>query len=132
MLAFAGIHSGQWHERRAVAGLPLAASGAPNVVVIVVDTLRADHVSSYGYARPTKTAYDVFAERTGVCRDFAHLALTFCRCLHIPARYATGYLGDIGVPAREAIPVIEALLKEPALADEARAALRRLGVIEKK
>lgn len=37
-------------------------------------------------------------ERTGVCRDFAHLALTFCRCLCIPARYATGYLGDIGVP----------------------------------
>jgi transglutaminase-like putative cysteine protease len=49
-------------------------------------------------ARPTKTAYDVFVERAGVCRDFAHLALTFCRCLCIPARYATGYLGDIGVP----------------------------------
>jgi transglutaminase-like putative cysteine protease len=49
-------------------------------------------------ARPTKTAYDVYLERAGVCRDFAHLALTFCRCLCIPARYATGYLGDIGVP----------------------------------
>src|SRR6202020_1585554 len=38
-------------------------------------------------------------ERVGVCRDFQHLAVTFCRCLNIPARYATGYLGDIGVPA---------------------------------
>jgi transglutaminase-like putative cysteine protease len=52
----------------------------------------------YEFARPTKTAYDVFQERTGVCRDLNHLALTFCRCLNIPARYATGYLGDIGVP----------------------------------
>jgi transglutaminase-like putative cysteine protease len=52
----------------------------------------------YSYARPTKTAADVYKERTGVCRDFMHLAITFCRCLNIPARYATGYLGDIGVP----------------------------------
>jgi transglutaminase-like putative cysteine protease len=51
----------------------------------------------YQTARPTKTAFDVFIERAGVCRDFAHLALTFCRCLCIPARYVTGYLGDIGV-----------------------------------
>ncbi|SIN94626.1 Transglutaminase-like enzyme, putative cysteine protease [Singulisphaera sp. GP187] len=54
----------------------------------------------YSYARPTKTAYDVYVERTGVCRDFTHLALTFCRCMNIPARYATGYLGDIGIPAQ--------------------------------
>lgn len=53
---------------------------------------------SYGHARPTKTALDVFTERIGVCRDFQHLAVTFCRALNIPARYATGYLGDIGVP----------------------------------
>jgi transglutaminase-like putative cysteine protease len=53
---------------------------------------------NYGHARPTKTALDVFTERTGVCRDFQHLAITFCRALNIPARYATGYLGDIGVP----------------------------------
>ena len=53
----------------------------------------------YQYARPTKTALDVFAERSGVCRDFQHLAVTLCRALHIPARYATGYLGDIRVPA---------------------------------
>ncbi len=51
----------------------------------------------YHHARSTKTALDVYTERTGVCRDFQHLAITFCRCLNIPARYATGYLGDIGV-----------------------------------
>ena len=51
----------------------------------------------YKFARPTKTALDVYTERTGVCRDFQHLAVTLCRCLNIPARYATGYLGDIGV-----------------------------------
>jgi transglutaminase-like putative cysteine protease len=53
----------------------------------------------YQYARPTKTALDVFTERFGVCRDFQHLAVTLCRALNIPARYATGYLCDIGVPA---------------------------------
>jgi transglutaminase-like putative cysteine protease len=53
----------------------------------------------YQYARPTKTALDVFSERFGVCRDFQHLAVTLCRALHIPARYAAGYLGDIRVPA---------------------------------
>ncbi len=52
----------------------------------------------YQYARPTRTALEVLNERVGVCRDFQHLAVTFCRCLNIPARYATGYLGDIGVP----------------------------------
>jgi transglutaminase-like putative cysteine protease len=52
----------------------------------------------YRYARPTKTAWDVYTERTGVCRDFMHLSITFLRCLNIPSRYATGYLGDIGVP----------------------------------
>ena len=58
------------------------------------------HISfGYAYARPTKSAYDVFVERQGVCRDFAHLGIALCRCLGIPARYATGYLGDIGVPA---------------------------------
>jgi transglutaminase-like putative cysteine protease len=56
--------------------------------------VRFDYLS----ARPTKTAHDVYQERAGVCRDFSHLALTFCRCLNIPARYATGYLGDIGIP----------------------------------
>jgi transglutaminase-like putative cysteine protease len=50
------------------------------------------------YARPDKTAMDVWKDRTGVCRDYTHLAITLCRCLNIPARYATGYLGDFGVP----------------------------------
>jgi transglutaminase-like putative cysteine protease len=52
----------------------------------------------YQHARSTKTALDVFTERVGVCRDFQHLAVTFCRALNIPARYVTGYLGDIGIP----------------------------------
>jgi transglutaminase-like putative cysteine protease len=52
----------------------------------------------YMQARANRTALDVFRERVGVCRDFSHLAITLCRSLNIPARYATGYLGDIGVP----------------------------------
>ncbi len=52
----------------------------------------------YEHARPTKTAWDAYTERNGVCRDFAHLAVAFCRCMNIPARYCTGYLGDIAVP----------------------------------
>ena len=52
----------------------------------------------YQQARATRTAFEAFNERIGVCRDFAHLALTFCRCLNIPARYVNGHLGDIGVP----------------------------------
>jgi transglutaminase-like putative cysteine protease len=50
-------------------------------------------------ARANRTALDTFREGTGVCRDFTHLAITFCRCMNIPSRYCTGYLGDIGVPA---------------------------------
>lgn len=52
----------------------------------------------YMQARANRTALEVFRERTGVCRDYTHLAVTFCRCLNIPTRYCTGYLGDIGVP----------------------------------
>lgn len=52
----------------------------------------------YGQARATRTAAQACEERVGVCRDFTHLAITLCRCLNIPARYVTGYLGDIGVP----------------------------------
>ena len=55
-----------------------------------------------GDASSTKTAWQVFHERKGVCRDYAHLAIAFCRCLNIPARYCTGYLGDIGVPPNPA------------------------------
>jgi transglutaminase-like putative cysteine protease len=53
----------------------------------------------YQYARATRTAYDAYQERVGVCRDFAHLAVAFCRCMNIPARYVNGFLGDIGVPS---------------------------------
>jgi len=55
---------------------------------------------SFGYhhARSDRTAFEGHEERVGVCRDFAHLAVTLCRCMNIPARYCTGYLGDIGVP----------------------------------
>jgi transglutaminase-like putative cysteine protease len=56
----------------------------------------------YQFANPTRTALDVFTDRHGVCRDFQHLAVTLCRALNIPARYATGYLGDFGVPASPA------------------------------
>ena len=53
----------------------------------------------YEHARATRTAFEAHEERIGVCRDFAHLAVALCRCMNIPARYANGYLGDIGVPA---------------------------------
>ena len=53
----------------------------------------------YQHARADRTASEGHSERKGVCRDFAHLAITLCRCMNIPARYCTGYLGDIGVPA---------------------------------
>lgn len=52
----------------------------------------------YQRADPTRSAYGAYNEGIGVCRDFAHLALTLCRCMNIPARYCTGYLGDIGIP----------------------------------
>ena len=57
------------------------------------------HISfDYQLARATRSANEAFHERVGVCRDFAHLAITFCRCMNIPARYCTGYLSDIGTP----------------------------------
>jgi transglutaminase-like putative cysteine protease len=56
-----------------------------------------NHVTfGYEYAQPTQTSLETFTKGTGVCRDFNHLAVAFCRCLNIPARYCTGYLGDIG------------------------------------
>lgn len=74
------------------------APGAARVQA-VCDFVHAHLRFDYQSARPTRTASDGFAERVGVCRDFTHLAITLCRCLNIPARYTTGYLGDIGVPA---------------------------------
>jgi transglutaminase-like putative cysteine protease len=52
----------------------------------------------YEHSRATRTASEAYAERHGVCRDYAHLAVAFCRCLNIPARYCTGYITDIGLP----------------------------------
>ncbi len=58
-----------------------------------------NHIAfNYAAARPTRTAWEAFNERQGVCRDFAHLAVALCRCMNIPARYCTGYLGDFGTP----------------------------------
>jgi len=59
-------------------------------------------IFGYRFGRPTKTAVDVFREGTGVCRDFAHLFIALCRAMNIPARYASGYLGDIGAKAEDA------------------------------
>ncbi|MBV9036126.1 MAG: transglutaminase family protein [Acidobacteriaceae bacterium] len=68
-------------------------------VKTICDWIQSKVTFGYNFARSTKTALDVYTERLGVCRDFQHLAITFCRSLNIPARYVTGYLGDIGVPA---------------------------------
>jgi transglutaminase-like putative cysteine protease len=68
-------------------------------VQAIVDYVHARISFGYGYARATRTAAQAHEERVGVCRDFAHLAITLCRCMNIPARYVNGYLGDIGVPA---------------------------------
>jgi len=67
-------------------------------VQAVSDYVHKHITFNYAAARPSKTAYDAWVEATGVCRDYAHLAVAFCRGLNIPARYCTGYMGDIGVP----------------------------------
>jgi transglutaminase-like putative cysteine protease len=64
----------------------------------ICDFVHAQIRFSYPEARPTRTASDAMREGVGVCRDFAHLAVAFCRCLNIPARYVNGHMGDIGVP----------------------------------
>ncbi|MEP7056177.1 MAG: transglutaminase family protein [Caldimonas sp.] len=68
-------------------------------VQAICDFVHQHLTFDYQAARATRTAVDGFRERVGVCRDFTHLAVTLCRCMNIPARYTTGYLGDIGVPA---------------------------------
>lgn len=72
-----------------------------SLVQAIVEYAHERVTFGYQYARPTKTAFDAHQERQGVCRDFAHLAVTLCRCMNLPARYATGYLGDIGVPVSD-------------------------------
>ena len=77
------------------------APGWPRVQAIC-DFVNAHVTFGYQFARCTKTAYETYQERQGVCRDLAHLAIAFCRAMNIPARYATGYLGDVGVPPVDA------------------------------
>ena len=67
-------------------------------VTAIRDWVHSKVIFNYNAARPTKTAMDVFTERIGVCRDFQHLAVTLTRCMNIPARYVTGYIGDIRRP----------------------------------
>jgi transglutaminase-like putative cysteine protease len=67
-------------------------------VQAICDYVHRHIAFGYQHARPTMTAWDAYTEGKGVCRDYAHLAIAFCRCMNIPARYCTGYLGDIGVP----------------------------------
>jgi transglutaminase-like putative cysteine protease len=67
-------------------------------VQAIVDYVHNHLAFGYEHARSTRTALDAYRERIGVCRDFAHLSIAFCRAMNIPARYCTGYLGDIGVP----------------------------------
>ena len=76
-------------------------AGWPRVQA-VCDFVHKHLTFGYQFARATRTASEAYKERQGVCRDFAHLAVTLCRCLNIPARYCTGYLGDIGVPPVDA------------------------------
>jgi len=71
-------------------------------VQAICDYVHGHITFGYQYARPTKTAREAFDEGSGECRDYAHLAITFCRCMNIPARYCTGYLGDIGIPPVDA------------------------------
>ena len=85
LLAFAWAQFGQ---------TPLGWSRVQAICDFVHQQIRFD----YQQARPNRSALQGYHERTGVCRDFAHLAVTLCRCMNIPARYVTGYLGDIGVP----------------------------------
>jgi transglutaminase-like putative cysteine protease len=67
-------------------------------VQAICDYVHRHIVFGYEHARMTRTALEAFHDKTGVCRDYAHLAVAFCRCMNIPARYCTGYLSDIGVP----------------------------------
>jgi transglutaminase-like putative cysteine protease len=67
-------------------------------VQAICDWVHGNVTFGYQFASSTKSAADVYRDRKGVCRDFTHLAIAFCRCMNIPARYATGYMGEIGVP----------------------------------
>jgi transglutaminase-like putative cysteine protease len=76
-------------------GLPAGWGTVQAIVSFVHDWIRFD----YSQARPEKSAWDAYQERQGVCRDYAHLAIALCRCMNVPARYCTGYMGDMDLPA---------------------------------
>jgi transglutaminase-like putative cysteine protease len=67
-------------------------------VQAICDYVHSRIAFDYQRARATRTAWEAYNEGVGVCRDYTHLAVAFCRCLNIPARYCTGYLGDMGMP----------------------------------
>lgn len=69
-----------------------------NRVQAICDYVHRHITFGYEHARMTRSAFEAYHDKTGVCRDYAHLAVAFCRCMNIPARYCTGYLGDIGMP----------------------------------
>ena len=79
------------------AGSPRASAGWQRVQA-VCDYTHDRNQFGYELAQSDQTASEAHEERRGVCRDFAHLAVTLCRCMNIPARYCTGYLGDMGMP----------------------------------
>lgn len=70
-----------------------------SLVQAIVSFVHERITFDYGQASPGKSAWDAYVEKHGVCRDFAHLAITLCRCMNVPARYCTGYLGDMDLPA---------------------------------
>ena len=74
-----------------------------NRVQKICDFVHQHITFGHEHANPMKSAWDVYHDRVGVCRDYAHLAVALCRCMNIPARYCTGYLGDIGVPVNGAM-----------------------------
>lgn len=80
-------------------------------VQAIVDYAHGRIGFGYQHARATKTAWEAHEEGFGVCRDYAHLAITLCRCMNIPARYCTGYLGDIAIPASGATEDFSAWLQ---------------------
>lgn len=69
-----------------------------SLVQAICDWVHQSIRFDYGAARAEQRASDTLREGAGVCRDFAHLAITLCRCHNIPARYCTGYLGYTGIP----------------------------------
>jgi transglutaminase-like putative cysteine protease len=86
----------------------------------------------YENARATRTAFEAYQERVGVCRDYAHLAIALCRCMNIPARYVNGYLGDIGVPIVDPMDFsawIEVYLSDRWMTFDPRNNVQRIGRI---